>query len=237
MPEVGYICPGGDAAADDLAAWGTRLRDQLSAAGHAPGREVTYGSPCDREACVDVLRSGAQLVCFFGHGDRDALLGSAHEPAIDPENLPAAAAKTLVSVACEAALGVGPAAIQSGVRAHLGWNVLLLWLASDADPYGEAIVKPLSNLGAGASVSEVADELQRSLTTIAARYRNEMATDRNARLAYYAAYAAAGQVVIHGDRHARPLATGLGSAARLAIWQGQRISRSITELLRGGKHD
>jgi hypothetical protein len=236
VPEVGFICPGGDASADDLADWGTELRRQLYAGGHPCGAEVTISTPCDRYACSEVLRSDGPLVFFFGHGDDQSLLGSAHEAVIDGESLPHGVGKTLVSVACEAGLGVGPAAIQAGVRSHLGWNVLLLWLASDSRTYGEAIVGSLAHFGAGASVSEVADELQRSLSTIGEGYRQKMAADRNARLAYYAAFAAAGQVVIHGDRHTRPLATGLASVARLAVWQGQRMWSSINARLTGGKH-
>lgn len=231
MPDFGYICPGGDSSADDLANWGAQLRQRLTGAGHPTSGDVTFATPGDRDASIAVLQSPGPLVFFFGHGDDQSLLGSAHEPVIDAENLAEGVGKTIVSVACEAALGVRPAAVQAGVRCHLGWNVLLLWLASDATDYGEAIVAPLAHLGEGASISEVADELHLSLNAIGERYRKAMGAERNARLAYFAAYAAAGQVVVHGDRHARPLATGLAGAARLAAWQGQRMWTSINRRL------
>ncbi len=175
-------------------------------------------------------------MAFFGHGDSTALLGSVREPVFDENNLALAAGKTLVSVACEAGREVGPAAIQAGARAHLGWNVLLLWLGSDAATYGEAIVEPLARLGAGASISEVADALRDRLNAVAQRHRKRSPYDSNAKLAYYGAAAAAGQIAIDGDRHVRPLADGLSSGVRWAFWRAARIGKSVIDSIRGVRH-
>jgi hypothetical protein len=180
------------------------------------------------------------MLFFFGHGDKDTLLDSAGEPLIDKDNVSMAAGKTLVSVACEAGLELGPAAVQAGTRAHLGWNVRLLWLTRPPYKalYGEAIVRPLSLFGHGSSISEVADELQRALNKVTHHYRAAADTNRNAKLAYYAAAAAAGQIAVDGDRHVRPLSEGVVSAAVGWIrWRGRELARSALKALRGGKRD
>ena len=164
MSEIACIRPGGDPAADDLAMWAGHLGDRLRIAGHPTDVDISFASPADRPRCELALSARVPLLLFFGHGDVTALLGSMREPVIDESNLARAAGKTLVSIACEAGREVGPAAIQAGVRAHLGWNVLLLWLGSDAAAYGEAIVEPLASLGVGASISEVGDALREGLT-------------------------------------------------------------------------
>jgi hypothetical protein len=233
VAEVAYIRPGGDLPADDLATWAGQLRDLLTAAGHPSRFDISVDSSCDRPTCEAALRTGVPLVTFFGHGDLNALLGSFQEPVIDENNLTLAAGKTLVSVACEAGREIGPAAIQAGVRAHLGWNVLLLWLGSDAATYGEAIVEPLSRLGVGASISEVSDALRDRFNAVAQLYRPRSAYDSNAKLAYYAAAAAAGQIAIDGDRHVRPLADGLSSAIRWGFWRVERIGKSVIDSIRG----
>ncbi len=236
MPEVAYIRPGGDPAADDLARWGGYLRDRLAGSGHPPSVDVSFESPADRLGCELAMSAGLPLIVFCGHGDSNALLGSSRQSVIDESNLALAAWKTIVSVACEAGRVVGPAAIQAGVRAHVGWDVLLLWLSSDVTAYGEAIVEPLADLGGGASVSEVADALGDRLNGVAQRHRVRSPYDSNAKLAYYAAAAAAGQITIHGDRHVRPLAGGLSSVIRVALWRAGRLGKAVTNSIRGVGH-
>lgn len=237
MPEVAYIRPGGDLSADDLATWGGHLSGLLTAAGHPIRLDISIASPCDRPTCESALTAGVPVVAFFGHGDVNALLGSGHEPVIDASNLALAAGKTIVSVACEAGREIGPAAIQAGVRAHLGWNVLLLWLGSNAATYGEAIVEPLARLGVGASISEVSDALRDRLNALAQLYRPQSPYDSNSKLAYYAAAAAAGQIAIDGDRHVRPLAGGLSSAIRWTLWRTARAARSVIDSIQGVSRD
>jgi hypothetical protein len=234
VPDVGYIRPGGDASSDDLAEWAGHLRTTLESSGHRTFIDVSQHSPCDRDACMTALAAPTPLLFFFGHGNEDALLGSHHEAVVDKSNVSAAAGKTLVSVACEVGLDLGPHAVQAGARAHLAWDVLLLWLARPAElvAYGEAIVRPLSHFGRGGSISEVADELRQSLNGIARRYRRAPPHDHNAKLAYYAAAAAAGQITIHGDRRVRPLAEGsVATAFGWARWRGTTLVRSALDTI------
>jgi hypothetical protein len=236
VPDVGYIRPGGDASADDLANWATQLMASLEGSGHRTRIDVSAQSPCDQVAGEAALTAPVSMLFFFGHANEDALLDSAGKPLIDDSNLSMAAGKTIVSVACEAGLELGPKAVQAGVRAHLGWNVLLLWLAGARDSYGQAIVQPLSLFGHGSSVSEVADELRRTLNEIAHRYRTAWRENPNAKIAYYAAAAAAGQIAVDGDRHARPLSGGvLSTAAGWVRWRGPILARSTLKALRGGR--
>jgi hypothetical protein len=237
MPEVGYISPGGDAPADDLASWAVRLRASLERSGKQTRVDVSARTPCDSDACNAALTAPVSMLFFFGHGNADSLLGSAGEPLIDESNLAMAVGKTLVSVACEAGLGFGPKAVQAGARAHLGWNVRLLWLAGSREvfSFGEAIVQPLSLFGRGSSVAQVADELQRTLNEVAHGYRQVLNKYPNAKIAYYAAAAAAGQIAVDGDRHVRPLSTGIVSTAVGWIrWRGITLARSALKARRGG---
>jgi hypothetical protein len=235
MPDVGYVCPGGDPAATDLANWGHRLLHEIEDCGHRTGFDLGLNSS-DRAGCEEALAADVPLIFFFGHGSEDALLGSYGDVVIDDTNIDRAADKTLISIACEAGRHVGSAAVQAGVRAHLGWNVLLLWLARDADIYGESIVRSLSVLGRAGSVSDAADELHDALDGIALRYRPLIGRDHNAKIAYYAAAAAAGQVVIHGDGRVRPLDHGVRSIASRLWWRGTKLAGSIVAKTRGGKH-
>ena len=238
MSEVGYVRPGGDSSAADLADWAARLRALLEQVGHRTLVDVSVQTPCDRPTCEAALASPVSTLFFFGHGDEDALLRTAQEPIIDDSNVSMGCGKALVSVACEAGLQFGPKAVQGGVRAHLGWNVLLLWLASARLDYGEAIVHPLSLFGRGSSVSEVADELKRSLNEIARRYRTTWSHDPNAKIAYYAAAAAAGQVAVDGDRRMRPLSRGVVSTAVGWVrWRGIALARSTRKALQGDRRD
>lgn len=233
MPDVGYIRPGGDPAATDLANWGDRLRRGIEDTGHRTGFDLGLNS-CDRASCEDVLTANVPLIFFFGHGSEYALLGSSGDVVIDDANLDLAAGKTLVSIACEGGRHVGSTAVQAGVRTHLGWNVLLLWLATDADIYGDSLVRALSLLGHAGSASQVADELREALNGIAQMYRPLMQHQPNAKIAYYAAAAAAGQVVIHGDRRVRPLEHGLKSIASQIWWRGTKLSGSVLAKRKGG---
>jgi hypothetical protein len=212
----------------------------LEGNGHRTYVDVSVSSSCDRGACEAALTAPVPMLLFFGHGTKDSLLDFSGEALIDRNNVSMAVGKTVVSVACEAGLELGPMAVQAGVRAHLGWNVLLLWLARPPYKalYGEAIVRPLSLLGEGGSISEVADELQRSLNKVTHQYRAASGADRNAKLAYYAAAAAAGQIAVDGDRHVRPLSNGVVSTA--VGWvhlRGRALTLSILNALRGGKRD
>jgi hypothetical protein len=236
VPEVAYIRPGGDPPADDLATWGGQVRDLLMNAGHPAQVDVSIASPADRATCEQALSANVPLLVFFGHGESTALLGSSRQPVIDENNLAHAGSKTLVSIACEAGRGVGPAAIQAGARAHLGWNVLLLWLGSDTATYGEAIVQPLASLGVGASISEVADALRDRLNAVAQLHRPRSPYDANAKLAYYGAAAAAGQIAIDGDRHVRPLAEGVSSTVRRGFWRAKQMGKSMIDSIRGVSH-
>jgi hypothetical protein len=240
VSDVGYVRPGGDPAADTLSDWAVQLMALLEGNGYRTHIDVSAQSPCDRVACEAALAAPVPMLFFFGHGRRDALLESAGEPLIDKDNVSMAAGRTLVSVACEAGLEFGPMAVQAGARAHLGWNVLLLWLVRPdyKTLYGEAIVRPLSLFGHGSSISEVADELQRALNKVSHHYRAASGIDRNAKLAYYAAAAAAGQIAVDGDRHVRPLSKGVASAAVGWVrWQGMELARYALKALRGGKRD
>ncbi len=236
MPDVGFIRPGGDPAADDLASWAGDLRSTFERSGHQIAIDVDAAFPCDRSSCEDAMASSIEALFFFGHGDGESLLGPSHSQLIDEFNSRKASGKTVVSVACEAGLELGPRLVQAGARAHLGWNVLLLWLddPNDVMAFGEALVQPLSGLGQGRSVSQVADELQRSLNEVARKHRSNL-VNRNSKLAYYAAAAAAGQISVDGDRHVRPMSRG---SLRVPIdwmrWRFLVLIRSIRNKLPGG---
>jgi hypothetical protein len=144
VPEVGYVRPGGDSPATNLADWGAQLKALLERSGHRTLVDISVQTPCDRAVCEAALASPVSMLFFFCHGEEDALLGTALEPVIDDSNVSRAYGKALVSVACEAGLRFGPNAVQAGARVHLGWNVLLLWLRSTHLVYGEAIVRSYS---------------------------------------------------------------------------------------------
>ncbi len=237
VSEVAYICPGGDSPATELAGWGAQLRTHLESDGYSTSENVTVATPCDRNTSEAALRGPSALLFFFGHGSESALLGTDRHPLIEMDDFSKAIGKTIVSVACEAGLELGPAAIQAGVRAHLGWNVLLLWLGPDASLYGDTIINPLALLGKGSSLGEVEEELRRSLNEIARHYRPLINRHPNQKLAYYAAAAAAGQLALDGDRHVRPLSRGLSSAVRRIMWKAQTIIVGTPRRPLGGNHD
>jgi hypothetical protein len=85
---------------------------------------------------------------------------------------------------------------------------MLLWLAAPRDersPFGEAIVSSIESLGVGESVLEVATELRARLNRVADHYNTRASSENaNSKLAKYAAWAAAGQLVVIGDYSERP---------------------------------
>lgn len=222
MSEVSFISTSRDAAAADLSSWAGALQSTMATQGHDLSVCAANGAPDDRANCELLLKGPARLVFFFGHGTTDELRGAADEPLVDRQNLRLARGKVLVSVACESGLELGPTAVISGLRAHLGWDVMLLWLSGeDADRYGRAIYGPLGRFGHSASVSEVKRWLEQELNRVAQHHRRNRARNPNAKLAYYAAAAAAGQISVHGDGGVRPMATG--PTQRLLGWIRWRL--------------
>lgn len=67
------------------------------------------------------------LVVFYGHGLDDGLLGHDRRPLLDRHNAALMAGKTLVAVACLSGTELGPALMQAGCQAFIGYTTYV-WL-------------------------------------------------------------------------------------------------------------
>jgi len=158
------ICPRDDAQARQASDWCSDLQVELEARGHLLANTVNDRTPADRTGVETALQSPVDLVCYFGHGTRDAWL--THDvKTLDRKNATAAANRAIVSIACLTGRELGPEMVTAGAKAWLGFtiNVPIVDPYKHVDPIGRSIVAGLSWFGRGANFEEVRFALQVAL--------------------------------------------------------------------------
>ena len=92
--------------------WSTKLLDDNSA---------------DFASVTQALQNGnINFVLHYGHGNIGRILGQKQLPVIDSTNVGYLRGKSLSTVSCASAFGLGPSAISAGARAYLGY-CLPIW--------------------------------------------------------------------------------------------------------------
>ncbi len=116
-----------------LSAW---IAEQNAALRSADVRHLT-GEAVERSRVTESLTAEVEGIAFFGHGRQDALVGSSREPLIDGDNLSALAGRWLHALACSAAVGLGPQAMEAGLATFVGYRTELV-PSFDLPPPAEA---------------------------------------------------------------------------------------------------
>jgi hypothetical protein len=209
MSSFNVIRPRDDSAAKESSKWCDDLIAKLKAstAAHTVSSDIDDGSPADQANISAAMSAGVDLICYFGHGNSSAWL-TANSPTIDAGTVGAGKGKAVVSIACETGLNLGADAITSGVESWLGFTIKVpvLLLKGGYDPFGEAIVEGLAELGEGKSMQEARDALFAALDqTVDDFDTGFLSTDPSAPLGYYAAMSLRDHVVLHGNGSHVPL--------------------------------
>ena len=105
------IRPRDDADARQASEWCSDLQVELEAMGHKLADAVDDRTPANRQEVETALQSPVNLVCYFGHGTKDALLTYDVET-LGPQNVVAATQQAIVSVACLTGRELGPEAVK-----------------------------------------------------------------------------------------------------------------------------
>jgi hypothetical protein len=209
MSSFSVIRPRDDSAAIASSDWCDDLIAKLTASKAAPSKliDVDDSSPADQAKISAAMSAGAELICYFGHGDSNAWL-TANHPTIDAGTVSAGKGAAVVSIACETGLQLGADAITAGVESWLGFTIKVpvLVLKGGSDPFGEAIVDGLAELGEGKSMQEARDALFAALNqTVTDFDTGYLSTDPSAPLGYYAAMSLRDHIVVHGNSAHVPL--------------------------------
>jgi len=108
-----WVRPENDATALVLSGWAGKLLQR-----DAEHRvQDLRGTKASRQAVSDALASGHALF-FFGHGSYSALLG-AQGPLLDEQNVSLTSGRIVIAIACDAARGLGTAAVLEGAVGFL----------------------------------------------------------------------------------------------------------------------
>lgn len=202
------VRPQDDSAARQASDWCDALVAKFIAFGHTLVDDVDEATPAEAPEIERAMRAEARLVCYFGHGDRDAW-HTDDQPMIDRGNVKAAAGKAVLSIACLTSRELGPDAVTAGVVTWLGFTIKVPVLVphKNADPFGEAIVAALAGLASGATMGDVRDALVAACEQLVVEF------DQSGRfhghpaqpVGYYGALALQSHVSLHGAAAHRPL--------------------------------
>lgn len=175
MAEVAVIRP--DTQGDDVETTMALWPDAMMA-GPGPQAGVAFKSVRGSTRCTASHASAAMrstdATLYFGHGTRAAL--GMPTTLIDSANVSDAAGKLLLAFACEAALTLGPDAVNNKrVTAFLGFADIMSVYTSSApgwfDPIGAAVDRALTLFVQGGTVADVGDLLIIELQQVEADYR------------------------------------------------------------------
>jgi hypothetical protein len=208
MGKFTVIRPKDDAEARQASRWCDDLIADLSGKGHIKIVDIDdYPNYPDGASISSALKQQSDIVFYFGHGDENAWITS-RKVTIDSRKIKAARGKAVVSIACKTGRNLGPNAVTAGVTCWLGFSIKVPVVGPNngRDPFGEAIVKGLSCLGAHKSMQQAHDDLYDALDKLVDEFDNGVFKHHKAaNLGYFGAMSLRDQIVIQGKAKHRPL--------------------------------
>ncbi|WP_447600333.1 C25 family cysteine peptidase [Nitrospira sp. Nam80] len=201
MSKFIVIRPKDDAIAQQASVWCDDLVQKFSKNRHTKVNDVDDGAPPDTGNIVLALQAGADLICYFGHGDENSWLTN-FKATIDNTNIRNANQKAVVSVACKTACVLGPTAITAGIVSWLGFTIKVPVMTphKNRDPIGEAIVDGLALLGNHLTMQEARDRIADNCDKLIVEFDTGTLRNHPGNLiGYYAAMSVRDHVVVHGN--------------------------------------
>ena len=136
MSDVLFARPADDAGAIELADWASQLR----AAAVDPWVDLDgAAAQVTRNALDAELTASPKALVWFGHGEPDALVASGAR-VLDSGNVGPLSGALVIAIACDAGLQLAGDALDTGVRAFLGFTRMFGFSALDPQPVRTAVV-------------------------------------------------------------------------------------------------
>jgi hypothetical protein len=186
-----WVRPENDATALVLSGWAEKFLHCSVEHGVLDLRRVN----ASRQAVSDAL-ANAQALFFFGHGSADALFG-AQGPLLDEQNVNLTSSRIVIAIACDAARGLGTAAVLEGAAGFLGFNDRLAWPMRFAEDFGRAALSSVEEIMRGATLGEAADAMRRNFGSLESAFKES--TDPDAALVWSFAFWNQCHVELKGD--------------------------------------
>ena len=170
MPTVLLVRPANNAVAIELSTWGATLNSFSGSSATTVG--IDLRSAAANRAAVDSSLPQHDGLFFFGHGTPTKLLG-ANSDLLDINNAGLASGKAIVAIACSSADALGPAAINVGVGAYIGFTKKLTWISGDPDgKFQPAICLGPETLMQGGSIRDAVKAMQNALVQVENYYHS-----------------------------------------------------------------
>jgi len=170
MSDLCLIRPANNAAAVELANWGSSLARDIASSSHSLRKDI-YSVAATR-AAVEKELGPSRATLFFGHGRKSRLEGYSSD-VIDSSNVGKAAGNILIAIACWSAAKLGPDAFSAGVEAYLGFDEQFVWLSGDPEHQFEpaALSGIREMLNSGADIAVCATTTQTEFDSVFAFYK------------------------------------------------------------------
>ena len=176
MANISVVTPACDSTAKIMKSWGDGVVLKIRSSAHKLVQQLS-DKAADRKNC-DAILTSSDAVFFFGHGADDAVLNG-NTPIIDTANIPRAKAAVIVSWACNSAAQLGPASLQSGVSAYMGFDAEFGWVTQAGNSsYARltaAIIKSFDAILSATELQSVYDELLAAFQDMVAYFHSDPA--------------------------------------------------------------